>query len=191
VPEIRLFRAMPRRGLSHFLGHGGPSPYWAYDWAGGTVLARYILDRPDAIKGRQILDLGAGSGLVAIAAAMAGAASVRAVDADPAAGVAAALNAAANAVEIEVGVGDGLRGALPEVDVITVGDLFYEPALARRTSRFLARCRAAGIDVLVGDPGRKHLPLDRLRKLAEAAVPDFDRPGDVPAAVYAFDPEAA
>ena len=191
VPEIRLFRAMPTSGLSHFLGPAGPSPYWAYDWAGGTVLARHILDRPDAIKGRRVLDLGTGSGLVAIAAAMAGAASVLAVDSDPAAAVATAVNAAANAVEIRVKVEDGLRGAVPEADLITVGDLFYEPALARWASRFLARCRTTGIDVLVGDPGRKHLPLHRLQKLAEAAVPDFDRPGGVPAAVYAFDPDAA
>jgi predicted nicotinamide N-methyase len=189
VPEIRLFRAMPTSGLSRFLDHAGPSPYWAYDWAGGTVLARYILDRPDAVRGRHVLDLGTGSGLVAIAAAKAGAALVLAVDADPTSGIAAALNAAANDAKVQVMVGDGLRGAVPEADLITVGDLFYAPALARRASRFLARCRAAGIDVLIGDPGRKHLPIHRLKKLAAAAVPDFDRPGGVPAAVYAFDPD--
>jgi predicted nicotinamide N-methyase len=186
LPEIRLFRAKPTSGLSHFLGLDAPSPYWAYDWAGGTVLASHILDHPAIVRGLRVLDLGTGSGLVAIAAAKAGATSIEAVDNDPAAGVAAALNAAANAVEIKVKVEDGLRGALPAADLITVGDLFYEPALARRASRFLARCRAAGIDVLVGDPGRKPLPLHRLRKLAEALVPDFDRPGGVPAAVYQF-----
>lgn len=191
VPELRLFQAHPGSGLTRFLGEDGPSPYWAYDWAGGTVLARYILDHPHVVTGRHALDLGTGSGLVAIAAAKAGGARVEAVDIDPTAAVAVRLNAEANAVAVDVRVGDCLTGPPPVADLITVGDLFYEARLAERVTGFLSRCRAAGIEVLVGDPGRKPLPLDRLRKIAAYAVPDFDRSGTAPAAVYAFDPGPA
>ena len=188
VPEISLYRATPASGLARFLGDRSRSPYWAYDWAGGTVLARHVLRHPGLVEGRRVLDLGTGSGLVAIAAARSGAASVRAVDVDPAAAVAARLNAAANGVGIDVTCADGLSGGPPDADIVAVGDLFYAPALARRVIRFLARCRAAGIAVLVGDPGRTNLPPHRLRLLAEDVVPDFDRRGAVPAAVYGFDP---
>ncbi len=186
VPEIRLFQSHSGSGLTRFVGERGLSPYWAHNWAGGTVLARHILDHPDAVRGRRVLDLGTGSGLVAIAAAKAGAIAVRAADIDPAAGVAARLNALENDVAVDVRVGDGLDALPSEVDLITVGDLFYEPVLAGRVAAFLDRGSAAGIAALIGDPGRRHLPLHRLRKLADLAVPDFGQSGSVPAAVYEF-----
>jgi predicted nicotinamide N-methyase len=188
VPEISLYQPHPGSRVTRFVGEDGPSPYWAYGWGGGTVLARYLLDHPSTVHGLRVLDVGTGSGIVAIAAAKAGAARLEAVDIDPVATVAARLNAEANGVAIAVRVGDGLAAPPPETDLVTVGDLFYEAALARRTAAFLAACHAGGIGTLVGDPGRKHLPLHRLRRLAEATVPDFDRRGDVPAAVYGFEP---
>lgn len=191
VPEIRLFQPHPASGLTRFVGEGGRSPYWAYGWAGGTVLARYILDHPQVARGRRVLDLGAGSGIVAIAAAKAGAARVEAVDIDPTAGVAARLNARENDVAIDIRVADGLAGPPPGVDLVTVGDLFYESALAARVVGYLDRCRFAGIEVVVGDPGRQHLPRHRLRAVAVSAVPDFAGTGAVPAAVYAFEPDLA
>ena len=170
VPEIRLHRAHPRSGLSRLLGEDGVQPYWAYGWAGGTVLARYLLDHPDVIAGRRVLDLGTGSGLVAIAAAKCGASSVTAVDIDSHAIAAAELNAEANDVEISLVCRDLLDGPPPETDLILVSDLFYDKTTAERLTTFLLTCNA---DILVGDPGRAYLPLDHLHKLAEYDVPDF------------------
>lgn len=186
VPEVSLHLAVPTSGLHRLrLRH---SPYWAYQWAGGTALARYILDTPEIVAGRRVLDLGCGGGLVAIAAAKAGARKVSAVDIDPAAVAATRLAAAANGVEIAVTRANGLVGEPPPIDLILAGDLFYASRLAARATTFLARCRAAGIGVLVGDPGRAPLPVDRLRKLADVAVPDFgDGAGQrASGAVYAF-----
>jgi predicted nicotinamide N-methyase len=171
IPEIRLHRAEPASGL-HRLGGKAP-PYWAYPWAGGLALARFVLDRPPAVAGRRVLDLGAGSGLVAIAAARAGAATVMAAEIDPNALAALGLNAKLNGVTIEVIDRDVTGGAAPGVDLVLVGDLFYDPRLARRITRFLDRCLDAGIAVLVGDVGRAHLPGERLRPLASYDVPDF------------------
>ncbi len=187
VPEILLHLAGPTSGLNR-LGLSR-SPYWAYQWAGGTALARFILDNPDAVAGRRVLDLGCGGGLVAIAAAKAGAREVAAVDVDPAAVAAARLAGAANGVDLRVACADALVGAVPGVEIVLAGDLFYAPRLAARATAFLASCRAAGLEVLVGDPGRAPLPRDRLRKLADVAVPDFGDGAASPtsAAVYAFD----
>lgn len=183
APEIRLYRAHPRSGLSRLLGDDGVQPYWAYGWAGGTALARYILDHPETVAGRRVLDLGTGSGIVAIAAAKCGA-DVTAIDIDPHAIAAAELNAAANGVEISLICEDRLDGLPPDVDLILVSDLFYDQATARRLIRFLSTCDA---EVLVGDPGRAYLPHDHLRVLAEYDVPDFGvgHTGK-PSAVYRF-----
>ncbi|MGZ6042586.1 MAG: class I SAM-dependent methyltransferase, partial [Asticcacaulis sp.] len=156
VPEIALYRAHPKSGLSRLCGDD--QPYWAYGWAGGTVLARYILDHPEAVAGRRVLDLGTGSGIVAIAAAKAGAARVTASDIDRNAIAALGLNAAANGLAVEGMVGDLTSGAPPDVDLIVAGDVFYAAELAARMTVFLTRCVNSGIDVLVGDPGRTHLP---------------------------------
>jgi predicted nicotinamide N-methyase len=183
VPEIRLYRAHPRSGLSRLLGEDGAQPYWAYGWAGGTVLARYLLDHPETIARKRVLDLGTGSGIVAIAAAKAGA-QVTAVDIDPNALTAAALNIEANGVEVALVCEDLLDGSPPETDLILISDLFYDQATAQRLMVFLMRCDA---DILVGDPGRAYLPHAHLQPVAEYDVPDFGvgHTGK-PSAVYRF-----
>lgn len=175
IPEICLHKAGPQSGLRR-LAKRDPqfgSPYWAHYWGGGLVLARYLLDRPESVVGRRVLDLGAGSGIVSIAAAKSGAAEVWAADVDPYAMVAIELNAAANNVSVQPILADLTKGEPPDVDVICVGDLFYEAALAKRVTAFLDRCLGQGIAVLIGDPWRAHLPTARLRLLAEYAVTDF------------------
>ncbi len=174
VPEIRLHAAHPKSRLSRIAGD--VPPYWAYGWAGGTVLARYLLDNPDAAKGRCVLDLGTGSGIVAIAAALSGAASVHAIDIDPNAVVAAGVNAELNGVMVSALCADILEATAPDADLILIGDVFYDEAVALRVLPFALRCRDAGLQVLIGDPGRKSLPIDALRRIAAFPVPDF---GDV------------
>lgn len=171
LPEIRLHTAHPGSELRRLKGDA--APYWAYPWAGGTALARHVLDHPEIVAGRDVLDLGAGSGLVAIAAAKAGARNVLAAEIDRNALAALELNLAANAVSATLLDADILAGKAPPVDVVLVGDLFYEKALAARVTAFLDRCVAAGLAVLVGDVGRDHLPLSRLREVAAYPVADF------------------
>ncbi|NQE62557.1 hypothetical protein E1H18_2813 [Caulobacter sp. RHG1] len=188
MPEIRLHRAGPRSGLMR-LADADPdfgSPYWARPWGGGLALARHVLDRPEVVTGKRVLDLGAGSGLVAIAAMLAGASAVVAADVDPYAIAATRLNAAANGVAVEAVLADLTKGDPPDVDLMLVGDLFYDPDLAVRVLAFLERCVAAGIAVLIGDPWRASLPADRLRVVAEHVVADFGDPDGAgrPAAVF-------
>jgi predicted nicotinamide N-methyase len=179
VPEISLHvadEAVPlwRRTEEELEALGLPPPYWAFAWAGGQALARYILDHRDLVAGRRVLDLGSGSGLVAIAAAMAGAAPVVAVDIDPFAEEAIALNAWANGAHAEVLVRDMLDQPTPRAaryDLILVGDLFYEHVTAGRALAFLERHAAIGTAVLIGDPGRAYLPKERLVKRHEYEVP--------------------
>lgn len=182
VPEVLLHLAGPRSGLMR-LADADPdfaSPYWARCWGGGLALARHVLDHPDAVAGKRVLDLGAGSGLVAIAAMKAGAARALAVDVDPYAVAATRLNAAANAVVVETQMANLTPGAPPSnVDLMLVGDLFYDADLARAVLPFLERCASAGVAVLVGDPFRVHLPGERLRPVAAYPVADFGDPGGV------------
>lgn len=191
VPEVRLYAAHPASGLWRLAGEWdrgeAEPPYWAYQWAGGLALARHVLDRPEAVRGRRVLDLGAGSGLVGIAAAKAGASAVIAAEIDENGIVAIGLNAKLNGVTVAT-VGDDLTsGPPPDVDVVTVGDLFYAPELAERVTVFLDRCLAAGIQVLVGDPGRDFLPHARLRLLAEYSVQDVGSAATTkPSAVFSF-----
>lgn len=177
VPEIQLYAAHPGSGLGRL---GETPPYWAYHWAGGTVLARHILDHPETVAGKRVVDLGTGSGLVAIAAMQAGATQVLAFDIDPHAAAAAELNAAANDVILTVVCRDILDEPSPEADLILVSDLFYDEATARRVTGFLDRCECR---VLVGDPGRAWLPLHRLSVVAAYDVPDFGT-GPAEAKVY-------
>lgn len=175
VPEIRLHKAAPESGIWR-LAKADPAfgnPYWAYDWGGGLALARHLLDHPQAVAGRRVLDAGTGSGVVAIAAAMAGAREVIAADVDRYALAATRLNAAANGVAVRTLLGDLTEGPAPDVDVVLVGDLFYDADLATRVTAFLDRCLDAGAEVLVGDPWRATLPRDRLRLLAEYPGGDF------------------
>ena len=192
VPEVRLHRAGPRSGLMR-LAQADPdfgSPYWARPWGGGLALARHVLDNPEVVAGGRVLDLGAGSGLVAIAAALAGAREARAVDVDPYAVTAARLNAAATGVAVETIQADLVGGDPPDVDLMLVGDLFYDPELAARVEAYLRRCVAAGIAVLIGDPWRAPLPVDRLSVVAEYPVADFGDPSGAAraAAVFSLEP---
>jgi predicted nicotinamide N-methyase len=158
-----------------------PPPFWAYPWAGGIALARYLLDHPGRAAGRVVLDLASGSGLVAIAAARAGAAHVIAADIDPMSVVAIALNAEANGTRISVTDADlltdpqaatALLAGQPLVpDLIVVGDACYERRMAHRVLAFLRRAQSSGAAALLGDPGRAYLPPTGLRALASYAVP--------------------
>ncbi|RWX20121.1 methyltransferase [Rhizobium hidalgonense] len=176
IPDMLLHTAGPASGLWRLAGRVETDlpPYWAYPWAGGAVLARHLLDRPEIVAGRRVLDLGAGSGLVAIAAAKAGAAAATAIDIDANAIAAIGLNAAINGVDIVAVAGDIIDSPPPEkTDLLVVGDLFYDSALAVRVMAFLQRCQASGIEVLIGDPERAHLPQRELRRIATHAVADF------------------
>jgi predicted nicotinamide N-methyase len=188
VPEIVLHTAHPASGLRRLVGDedDAPAPYWAYQWAGGTVLARYILDHPESVRGRRVLDLGAGSGIVAIAAAKAGAVTVTAAEIDPRGLAALALNAEANGVEIAAIADDLLDGPPPDADLIAVSDLFYAEELAARVLPFLERCVAAGCAALVGDPYRKPLPLARLTLIAGYDVPDVGSKSLVRSGVFSL-----
>lgn len=148
-----------------------PPPFWAFAWAGGQALARYLLDHPETCRGRSVVDLGAGSGLTAIAAAMTGARAVTASDIDALAVEACRLNAVANGVEISVTNQDLLAGPAAPADVILVGDLFYERALSDRVLAYIGTATAAGADVYIGDPRRSYFPRDRFKRLAEYQVP--------------------
>lgn len=186
-PDILLHLATPSSGLSRQLGNAAP-PYWAFCWSGGLALAHYLVDRPDCVSGLRALDFGSGSGLVAIAAAKAGARSVLAAEIDPNGAVAVGLNAAANGVAVDVVRLDPIDGPVPDVDLVLAGDTFYSESLAHLATGFFDRCLAGGLRVLVGDPGREHLPRDRLRELALYPVGDFGfgRPSSTSASVYEF-----
>ena len=189
IPGILLHRAHPRSGLWRLASRdeGFGAPYWAYAWGGGLALARWIMNHPQAVAGRRVLDLGAGSGLVGIAAALCGARAVLAAEIDPNAAPALALNAAANGVALEIAIEDLTGGEPPDVELVLVGDLFYEAALAARVTAFLDRCLARGLEVLIGDPGRAWLPRERLVRLADYPITDFGGPGlsgTAPGAVF-------
>jgi predicted nicotinamide N-methyase len=173
VPEVMLHLAHEAVPLwqktEEELGEMGlPPPFWAFAWAGGQALARHVLDHPEIVRGKRVLDLASGSGLVAIAAMKAGAASVLAADIDLFAVAAIGLNATLNGVAIETTAVDLLASQPQHLDVILVGDLFYDKAIATRCFEWL---NAAQPDVLIGDPGRTYLPRHRLTKVIEYAVP--------------------
>lgn len=142
-----------------------PLPYWAFAWGGGLAIARYLREHPGTVAGRRVFDLASGSGLCAIAAMKAGAAAVTATDIDPFAAAAIGLNSRANGQRVTMVQRDVLDEAPPDVDVVLAGDCWYESRLAERVLPWLQRVRASGIDVLVGDPGRRYLPLDDLEEL--------------------------
>lgn len=143
-----------------------PLPYWAFAWGGGLAIARHVHAHPDLVAGRSVLDLASGSGLCAIAAARAGAATVTGIDIDPFAAAAIALNAAVNRVRIDVTCRDVLDEPPPAADVLLAGDCWYEATLAERVLPWLQTAQAAGTDVLVGDPGRRYLPEAALEAIA-------------------------
>jgi predicted nicotinamide N-methyase len=144
---------------------GLPLPFWAFAWAGGQALARYLLDNPGLVSGKKVYDLASGSGLVAIAAKLSSAKEVTAVDIDPYAIAAIELNATANGVSLLTHQGD-IIGQTLQADVLLVGDLFYEREIAEPLFAWLKHCKEAGILVLIGDPGRTYLPKEGLKELA-------------------------
>jgi predicted nicotinamide N-methyase len=148
-----------------------PPPYWAFAWAGGQALARYLLDTPDLTAGRRVLDLGTGSGLTAIAAKLAGAGDVLAADIDRLALVAVTMNAAANGVVVATTVENLLLKPCGTWDVILVGDLFYERQLADHVLTYIDAATKAGATALIGDPQRNYFPKGRFSQVAAYQVP--------------------
>jgi predicted nicotinamide N-methyase len=166
VPEVHLYLAedaiVLQARLESWTGRRLAAPFWANAWVGGQAVARYVLDHPEVVAGRRVLDVGSGSGLVSIAAAMAGAATVTANDIDQYALAAVRMNARVNGVEVGVRAGDLLGGCGEDAEVVLAGDVFYSPELAGPMLTFLERVAARGAQVLVGDPGRDHVPRHRL-----------------------------
>jgi predicted nicotinamide N-methyase len=190
VPELRLYLLDGSVGLwdpggGEYRSDRRP-PFWAFAWAGGQALARYLLDHPDIVAGRRVLDVGCGSGVVGIAAAVAGAAYVCAIDVDEAAVAAAQRNATANGVALDATYGDILTARRPvagnlssapggpnagESDVVVAGDVCYTEATGRAMGAYLVRAARAGARVLVGDPDRSFRPNVRFRTLASYDIP--------------------
>jgi predicted nicotinamide N-methyase len=179
LPEIRLHQAGDPISMWQQTEQAAgrddlDPPFWAFPWAGGQALARYLLDHPETVLGRRVIDVASGSGLVAIAAARAGAQAVTAYDTDPIAAAAIGLNAVANGVTVQAVCADilGEDGPpSPGADLVLAADAFYERDLASQVTEFLGRCRDRGAGVLVGDLGRRYLPYSRLSALASYDVP--------------------
>jgi predicted nicotinamide N-methyase len=175
VPEILTYQATQLTPLWHAtsaqLERYDASPFWAFPWAGGQALARHLLDHPELVRGRRVLDFATGSGLVAIAALKAGAARVDATDVSPFCEVVVPLNAALNGVALEVRLEDLLGRPLPGVEVLLAGDVFYEQPLAGRALPWFRALAAAGTVVLVGDPGRLYSPQEGVLELGVYQVP--------------------
>ena len=150
---------------------GLPPPFWAFAWAGGQALARWLLDHPEQVAGRRVVDFATGSGLVAIAAMKAGAASALGADIDPFCGAAVTLNAKANEVPVDFTDADLLDQPPPAADLICAGDVCYEQPMAGRVLDWLHQAKRQGSTVLIGDPGRTYFPRTGLTLLAEYQVP--------------------
>jgi predicted nicotinamide N-methyase len=178
LPELKLHCASEAIPLWEKTEHASGQadlapPFWAFPWAGGQGLARYVLDHPEIVAGKRVLDLASGSGLVALAAARCGAASVLANEVDPYADAAIMLNAAANGADVQRHLGDLLDtpvGPL-DVDVVLAGDVFYSREMARRMLAFFTAAHDSGAAVLVGDPGRAYAPREEFDQLASYDVP--------------------
>jgi predicted nicotinamide N-methyase len=168
VPEVELHLVDDIVALWNVTGEDEPPPFWAIAWLGGQALSRYVLDHPTEVAGKRVLDLGSGSGLVAIAAMLAGAAHVLAADIEPRCATVIPLNAKRNGVEVEVTTEDLLDADPPNVDVVLAGDVWYERDMAERVMAWLGRSRAR---VLLGDPGRAYLPQDGWTQLSSYDIP--------------------
>jgi predicted nicotinamide N-methyase len=175
VPEIRLHLATEvvplwRKTEEELAAEGVPPPYWAFAWAGGQALARYLLDHPETVRGREVLDIGSGSGIVAIAAAKAGASRVVAAEIDHFAAAAIALNAALNGVTVSIETRDLLDRAAAGWGVALAGDICYEEPMSSRAMTLLRRIATRGRLALLGDPGRSYLPRSGLIERARYTV---------------------
>ena len=196
TPHLRLYLADEAVALwsktEEEIGHIGlPPPFWAFAWAGGQALARFIAERPQTVAGKSVLDFASGSGLVAIAAAMAGAARVEASEIDEFALTAIEMNARENEVEIELCASD-LVGDDKGWEVVLAGDISYQRDMAEPAKAWLKTLAARGAEVWIGDPGRSYLARESLDKIVEYSVPvtraledaEIKRSG-----VYRFRPE--
>ncbi len=175
VPEVALHLASEVVPLwqateADLAETGLPPPFWAFAWAGGQALARFLLDQPDWVAGKRVLDFAAGSGVQGIAAALSGAARVEASEIDRFALAALALNATANGVDLELCDEDVLEIPNPGWEVVLAGDVCYERPMAARVARWLGGLAGQGVTVLLGDPGRTYLPRSGLKRLARYAV---------------------
>ncbi|MEZ5832140.1 MAG: methyltransferase [Dongiaceae bacterium] len=175
VPEIKLHLATEITPIweateSTLARMNLPPPYWAFAWAGGQALTRFLLDHPSWVRGKRVLDFAAGSGLSAIGAAMAGAAQTQAAEIDDYAIAAIALNARVNSVAIDL-VRDDVVGAEPRWDVVLAGDVCYERPMAERVIAWFRALAGRGVAILMGDPGRAYLPQSGLIELARYQVP--------------------
>ena len=175
VPEIQLHQASEdfpiwKMSEEELADHGIPSPFWAFAWAGGQAISRYLLDNPAYVRGKRILDFGAGSGIIAIAALKAGAASAYAADIDPFAKSACYLNAKANNVELTATTENLIGSPNKGWDIVLVGDMCYEQPLAGQIEEWLRGLVAQGTEVLIGDPGRTYLPKSGMEKQATYRV---------------------
>lgn len=199
LENVRLHLADDALGLWHALQMetGDPDvalPYWAFAWGGGLAIGRHLAVHPEIVAGRRVVDLAAGSGIGALAALGAGAVSATAIDIDPFAGAALALNARANGRRVAFARRDVLDDPPPETDVILAGDCWYDARLASRVLPWLQGAQARGIDILIGDPGRRDLPIDHLVELATYDVRTSTELEDLArtqASVYALRPGAA
>lgn len=176
LPELSLFLASELMPLWHttdeaLAERGVPPPYWAFAWAGGQALARFILDHPGWVRGRRVLDFAAGCGLVGLAAARAGAREVTASELDPFAAAAIALNAEANGLAVTVVRRDVIGQVPAPWDAVLAGDVCYEEPMAGRVAAWLRELAGHGTPVLLGDPGRACLPGDGLTRLTGYTVP--------------------
>ena len=179
VPEVRLLTAAEPFSLWDRTERDAP-PFWAFPWAGGQALARYVLDHPGVVARRRVFDVASGSGLVAIAAAKAGAASVAAGDIDLNAIAAIGINAAANRVAVSSRAFDLADGDAPDAEVVLAADVFYQRELAGLALGFLRAAAGSGADVLVADPGRAFLPAAVLSPLTSYQVPVLSVLEDAP-----------
>jgi predicted nicotinamide N-methyase len=175
VPEIKLHLATEITPIweateADLARMNLPPPYWAFAWPGGQALTRFLLDQPDWVKGKRVLDFAAGSGLSAIGAAMAGAARVEAAEIDDFASAAIALNARTNNVAIHL-VNEDLIGAEPRWEIVLAGDVCYEKPMADRVIAWFRALAGRGVAILMGDPGRAYLPQTGLVELARYQVP--------------------
>jgi predicted nicotinamide N-methyase len=184
VPELRLFQATELTPLWRETAGGlagwDDSPFWAFPWAGGQALARHVLDHPALVARRRVADFASGSGLVALAAARAGAASVLALDHDPFCEAALRVNAELNGAAVAFRAGDAIGAPLPGVEVLLAGDVFYERPLAERGLAWFRALAARGVTVLAGDAGRAYAPREGFRVLAEHEVPTSVEIEDAP-----------
>jgi len=175
VPEITLYLAAEVTPLwqmaeEQFRQTGMPPPYWAFAWPGGQGLARYILDHPQIVRGKRVLDFAAGCGIAAIAAMKMGAKQVMAVDIDPVAETAAQMNADINGVAVETCQIIDMNKAFKDADMIFAGDVCYQQAMSASIVRWLRLCAEKGADILLADPGRAYVPEDGLKEIIRYEV---------------------